>query len=185
MRLLVVVDMQNDFVSGALGFDGAADIIPGIKEKVEKYLQEDCSVLFTQDTHYEHNYAKTREGKNLPILHCVYDTEGWKIVKEFKPYLKSCGILIKEDSFGFTAWALDQTNIPDGEHDLDLEDVTEIEIVGLVTNLCVLSCAVCLQAICPNADIIVDARCCSAPNWADHENALNIMEGLQMKVINR
>jgi nicotinamidase-related amidase len=188
MRLLVVVDMQNDFIDGALGFEEASEIVPLIKQKVEEYLQEDQLVLFTQDTHFnesriEINYSSTREGKHLPIEHCISKTEGWKIHKQFKPYLLGCFVYTKYNRFGISHYDLEQ--LRNVQTRLCTETIDEIEIVGLVTNICVISCAISLQNYFNNAEITIDASCCRSNNKELHEKALDVMEGLQMKIINR
>lgn len=192
MRLLVVVDMQEDFVRGALTVPGAEEIISPIERLVKEYITTDDVVLFTRDTHYDRsdargfNYAETREGRNLPILHCVLGTEGHEIVKEFKPYLRSCYIMDKLNRFGFTQEEFEDAKVSDGEYLFDIADcITEITLVGVVTNLCVLSCAVSFQQQFPNADIVIDASCCRSNNNELHNKALDVMEGLQMTIINR
>ena len=188
MRLLVVVDMQNDFIDGALGFEEASEIVPLIKQKVEEYLQEDQLVLFTQDTHFDTTqsrlcYSSTREGKHLPIEHCISKTEGWKIHKQFKPYLLGCFVHSKYDRFGINHYDLE--NLCNIQTCLCDQPIDEIEIVGLVTNICVISCAISLQNYFNNAEITIDASCCRSNNKELHEKALDVMEGLQMKIINR
>ena len=192
MRLLVVVDMQEDFIRGALTVPGAEEIISPIEKLVKEYITADDAVLFTRDTHYEHSdtrgfsYAMTREGRNLPILHCVCGTEGHKLIKEFKPYLRSCYVMDKLNRFGFIQNEFNDAKIDDGEYLFDIADcITEITLVGVVTNLCVISCAVSFQQIFPDADIIIDASCCRSNNNELHNKALDVMEGLQMTIINR
>lgn len=192
MRLLVVVDMQEDFIRGALAVPGAEEIISPIERLVKEYITTDDIVLFTRDTHYdrsdaqEFSYARTREGRNLPILHCVLGTEGHEIAREFKPYMRSCYIMDKLNRFGFIQEEYEDAKAGEGEYLFELADcVSEITLVGVVTNLCVLSCAVCFQQQFPNADIVVDASCCRSNNSDLHNKALDVMEGLQMTIINR
>lgn len=192
MRLLAVIDMQEDFVRGVLRVPGAEEIIPGIKSKIDEYLTEDDLVLFTRDTHYDATYStkylykNTREGIYLPI-HCIESSEGWNICKEFKPFQNSCYILDKINSFGFSPEALEDASFAGGPN-LDCitnNIIDEITIVGVVTNICVLSCAVSFQTIFPNADIIVDASLCRSNDNELHDKALDVMKGLQMHIINR
>jgi nicotinamidase-related amidase len=176
-KLLVVVDMQNDFVTGKLGFPEAKEIIPRIKEKIELYVKDGHEVVFTRDTHYESIYNFTREGRALPVPHCYEDTHGWQVVDELRDDYSPH---IDKYTFGLNA---DDIHYLSGVKTLEIYD--SIEIVGLVTNLCVLSVAVCLQSNTKFAEIIVDASCCKSFDPALHEKALDVMEGLQMKVINR
>lgn len=176
-KLLVVVDMQNDFVDGALGFPEAKEIIPNIKTKIQSYLDENQDVIFTRDTHFQSLYFSTREGKHLPVTHCFVDTKGWEVVSELENKdLKH----IDKISFGLNA---EDINDLSGYKSLDKYE--SIEVVGLVTNLCVLSVAVSIQSNTKFAEIIVDASCCKSFDPVLHEKALDVMEGLQMKVINR
>lgn len=134
MRLLVVVDMQEDFIRGALTVPGAEEIISPIEKLVKEYITADDAVLFTRDTHYEHSdtrgfsYAMTREGRNLPILHCVCGTEGHKLIKEFKPYLRSCYVMDKLNRFGFIQDEFNDAKIMNLE-DLSIKS-TESLVVG-------------------------------------------------------
>lgn len=194
MRLLVVVDMQEDFIRGALAVPGAKEIVSSIENLIREYITEGDAVLFTRDTHYDHDYfnsssyTKTREGRNLPISHCIQGTKGHNIIKEYKPYMRSCYILDKSNRFGFTQYELEQAERYGCEEDYifdSIEDITEITLVGVVTNLCVLSCAISFQQYLPNADIVIDASCCRSNNSELHNKALDVMEGLQMCVINR
>lgn len=176
-KLLVVVDMQNDFVDGALGFPEAKEIIPNIKVKIQSYLDENQDVIFTRDTHFQSLYFSTREGKHLPVTHCFVDTKGWEVVSELENKdLKH----IDKISFGLNA---EDINDLSGYKSLDKYE--SIEIVGLVTNLCVLSVAVSIQSNTKFAEIIIDAACCKSFDPVLHEKALDVMEGLQMKIINR
>lgn len=186
MRLLVVVNMQEDFIRGALTVPGAEEIISPIERLVKEYITTDNAVLFTRDIHYDRSDAKefsTRESRNF---HCVCGTEGHKIIKEFKPYLRSCYVMDKLNRFGFIQDEFNDAKVDEGEYLFDLAGcITEITLVGVVTNLCVISCAVSFQQIFPNADIIIDASCCRSNNNELHNKALDVMEGLQMTIINR
>lgn len=190
MQLLVVVDMQEDFVRGALTVPGAEEIIPGIKAKVEDHLIKDDIVLFTRDTHYSKSapikylYKNSREGKYLP-MHCEESSKGWQICKEFKPFLGSCYILDKINSFGFSQDTLEDASLSATPECITNNTFDNITVVGVITNLCVLSCAVSLQTIFPSAEIIIDASLCRSNNNELHNKALDVMEGLQMTIINR
>ena len=175
-RYLFVIDYQNDFVDGALGFPGAEKLDAGIAAKVRAYGPG--RVLFTRDTHFE-NYLDTREGRLLPVTHCIRGTEGWQL-------------------YGETAAACAAVNAPAIDKLVFGMDVTdpataavlpqradEIELVGLGSNICVVSNACVLQARYPEARIIVDASLTASMDPAMHEKVLDVREGFQVKVINR
>lgn len=175
-KYLFVIDYQNDFVDGALGFPGAEKLDEKIAAKVRAYGKG--RVLFTRDTHFE-NYLTTREGKNLPVVHCIKGTQGWQV-------------------YGETAKALEEVEAPGIDKLVFGMDVTdpataavlpeaanEIELVGLVSNICVVSNAVVLQSKYPEATIIVDAACTDSFDKSLHEKVLDVLEGFQVKVINR
>lgn len=178
-KVLVVVDMQNDFVTGVLGSEYAQAIVPNVVEKIKEYLYNDDYVICTQDTHIKNNYlTNTREGAHLPIEHCISGTEGHKLIKEIA-VLKNSLQVIKYDQFGLSQFELETIDGRCGEN------VGSIEVVGIATNLCVLSVAVCLQNHYKNAEITIDAGCCASYDPVLHEKALDVLEGLQFNVINR
>lgn len=175
-RYLFVIDYQKDFVDGALGFPGAEKLDAGIAAKVRAYGKG--HVLFTRDTHFE-NYLNTREGKNLPVVHCIKGTPGW-------------------ECYGETARALAEVEAPAIDKlvfGMDISDpataavlprqADEIELVGLVSNICVVSNAVVLQSRYPEATIVVDAACTASFDKGLNEKVLDVLQGLQVKVINR
>lgn len=170
MKLLVVVDMQNDFVSGALGTPEAADIVPYVVGKVVEAVNAGDAILFTQDTHGE-NYLSTQEGKNLPVSHCVKGTEGWEIIPQLQEYTigRTC---VEKPTFGSTELA----------HLAAKGGYDEIELVGLCTDICVISNALLLKAALPETPISVDASCCAGVTRASHRNALEAMKMCQIAV---
>lgn len=178
-KLLVVIDYQNDFVSGALGFEKAITLENGIYEKINKYLDNEDKVLFTYDTHSE-DYLKTREGKNLPVLHCIDGTEGHRLYGKLAEFEgKENTVHYKKYGFGLS---------PEDMINLASEignDIAEIEILGVVTNICVVSNMVMFQSQYRNAEIIVDGSLCASFNDSLHDKTLDVIEGLQGKVINR
>ena len=178
-KLLVVIDYQNDFVDGTLGFEKAKTLEGSIYEKVKKYLQNGHKVVFTYDTHYE-EYLKTREGKNLPVAHCVKGTNGHNLYGKINEFLNSENTLHYEKE-GFGISPKDMIRLADEIGN----DINEIEIVGVVTNICVISNIVMFQSQYRNADIIVDASLCGSFDDILHEKTLDVAEGLQVKVINR
>ena len=174
-KILIVVDYQVDFVSGSLGFPGAELLDDGIAKKVLQYGQG--NVFFTRDTHQE-NYLNTREGKKLPVIHCIEGTDGWQI------YGKTAEALKKVNAVGFNKKSFGLNIEKESNGELPTE-VDSIEIVGLVSNICVLSNAVVFQTAYPDAEIIVDAKLTSCFDNALNEKTLDILKGLQVKVINR
>ena len=175
-RYLFVIDYQNDFVDGALGFPGAEKLDAKIAEKVRSYGKG--HVLFTRDTHFE-NYLQTREGRNLPVVHCIKGTPGWQVYGKTAKALEEVGAkAIDKLVFG-----MDVTD-PATAAVLP-ESADEIELVGLVSNICVVSNAVVLQSKYPEATIVVDASCTDSFDKSLHEKVLDVLEGFQVKVINR
>ena len=175
-RYLFVIDYQNDFVDGALGFPGAELLDEKISAKVRAYGKD--HVLFTRDTHFE-NYLTTREGKNLPVEHCIKGSHGWQVYGETAKALEEVGAkAIDKLVFGM--------DVSDPAVAAVLpETADEIELVGLVSNICVVSNAVVLQSKYPEATIIVDASCTDSFDKALHEKVLDVLSGFQVKVINR
>lgn len=169
MKTLIVIDVQNDFVTGSLGTKEAVAVLPNIKKKIDAYLASGNEVIFTRDTHGE-NYLKTNEGRHLPVIHCIKGTEGWQIVKEID--CPGCEHIDKP-SFGYTDWAglFKDRKMP------------EIEIVGLCTDICVISNALILKAVFPETDITVDASCCAGVTLQSHKAALLAMKSCQVNVI--
>ena len=175
-RYLFVIDYQNDFVDGALGFPGAEKLDEKIAKKILAYGPG--RVLFTRDTHFE-NYLDTREGKNLPVVHCVKGTHGWQVYGRTAQALEQVGAkAIDKLVFGM--------DVSDPATAAVLpEKADEIELVGLVSNICVVSNAVVLQSRYPEATIIVDAACTDSFDKTLHEKVLDVLSGFQVKVINR
>lgn len=172
-NILLVIDMQNDFIDGALGTKEAIAIVPKVKEKIENF---DGLVLFTRDTH-ETWYMETQEGKNLPVPHCIRGTEGWQIRPELDALRKTEAI--DKETFGSSDLAGELVAL--NEED----EIGSITLVGLCTDICVISNAMIAKAFLPEVPIIVDAACCAGVSVASHENALNAMEVCQIKIVNR
>ena len=171
-KVLVVVDMQNDFIDGALGTKEAVAIVPGVKEKIENF---DGVVLFTRDTH-ETNYLDTQEGKKLPVPHCIRDTEGWQIRSELDALRKTEPI--DKETFRFHR-LLQENWWQMLDEDNEIESIT---FVGLCTDICVISNALLAKASLPEVPIIVDAKCCAGVTPESHENALKAMEVCQIQI---
>ena len=175
-RYLFVIDYQNDFVDGALGFPGAEKLDEKIAAKVRAYGEG--HVLFTRDTHFE-NYLETREGRNLPVVHCVRGTPGWECYGETAKALAE----VKAPAIDKLVFGMDVSD-PAVAAVLP-EHADEIELVGLVSNICVVSNAVVLQSKYPEATIIVDASCTDSFDKSLHEKVLDVLSGFQVKVVGR
>lgn len=172
-KLLIVVDFQNDFVDGALGFEGAKHVAQPIYDKLSSYHKEGHDVIFTRDTH-DKNYLQTQEGKNLPIIHCIKDSFGWEIYGGAKEFAKEHALKIfDKEAFG----SLELGNfIKDRGYD-------SVEIAGLVSNICVVSTAVIVKAALPEAEVIVDTKATDSYDQKLHKASLDVMEGFQVKIL--
>ncbi len=168
MKTLIVVDMQKDFIDGALGTKEAVAIVPNVVKKIQEYRDRGDQIIFTRDTHQK-NYLETQEGKKLPVEHCIEGTEGWQITKELE--VKAEDIVINKVTFGHV-W---DKNVIKGD---------EIELVGLCTDICVISNALGLKAVLPETPIKVDASCCAGVTPQSHSNALEAMKMCQIDVNN-
>lgn len=166
-KVLIVVDMQNDFVTGVLGTKEARVIVPNIQKKIKEYKDRGDQAIFTMDTHGK-KYMDSLEGKYLPVPHCIKHTEGWKFISEL--YMEDCKKILKY-TFGFRNW----------KRFID-EDVTEIELCGVCTDICVVSNALILRAIYPDMVIKVDASCCAGVTPEKHKAALETMKSCQIDV---
>ncbi len=172
-RLLIVVDMQKDFVDGALGFEGAESIIPGIAGRISEYLDAGDEVVYTLDTHQD-NYMYTMEGKNLPVPHCIKGSEGHKLVDELSDLLSGCRAFEKP-TFG----SMELGNYINFNRDL----YSSIELCGLVSNICVVSNTVIAKAAAPEAEIIVDPALTKGMDQAMTDAALDVMRSIHVKVL--
>lgn len=171
-KLLFVIDMQNDFIDGALGTKEAQAIVPAVKEKI---IEFDGSVYFTRDTHFD-NYLETQEGRNLPIPHCIKDTEGWQIREELQKFITTK--IIDKPTFGSAVMSVVLMQLQQKE---PIESVT---FIGLCTDICVISNVMIAKAFLPEAEIIVDASCCAGVTPESHKTALEAMKACQVTVIN-
>ena len=172
-KILIVIDMQNDFIDEALGTKEAVSIVEAVKEKIRSFPAED--VIATMDTHDE-GYMQTQEGKNLPVMHCIKGTDGWKIRPDIAELLTGAKIYEKP-TFGSTALAADLK-------DLSEKEEIELELIGLCTDICVVSNALLLKASMPEVRISVDAACCAGVTPQKHLAALETMRSCQIDVKN-
>ena len=169
-KILIVVDMQNDFISGSHGTPEAETIVPYVKAKIEEYEKNGDTVVYTRDTHTP-LYPDTREGKRLPVPHCIKETCGWQIEKSLN---KDVMIIFDKPTFGSVALAEFVTD----------EMFTSVELCGLCTDICVISNAMLIKAYLPEADITVDAAACAGTTPENHKNALSAMKMCQIDITN-
>ncbi|HPO05014.1 MAG TPA: cysteine hydrolase [Bacillota bacterium] len=174
-KVLIVVDMQNDFIDGALGTKEASAIVPAVVSKIANHKG---IVVYTRDTH-QPGYLSTQEGKYLPVLHCVEGTQGWGLKDEIKLLAdRNENLIFDKDTFG-------SKGLIEYLADLDKEDqIEEVQLVGLCTDICVISNALSIKAFFPEVPIIVDAECCAGVTPSSHKNAISAMKMCQVIIIN-
>ena len=172
-KVLIVVDMQKDFIDGALGFEGADKIIPGIIEKIMEFEAAGDEIVYTLDTHFE-NYMETQEGKNLPVPHCIKGSEGHGLCDELKDLLadKRSFEKLTFGSIGLAEYLKENAS-----------DISAIEVCGLVSNICVLSNAVIAKAAAPEAEVIVDSKLTASFAPDLHQATLDVLKGIQVTVL--
>ena len=168
MKYLIVVDMQVDFITGSLGSPLATAIVPKVVEKVKGF---EGKVIFTRDTHFE-NYMNTREGKNLPVPHCIKDSDGWQICEELKPF---ADFVVDKRTFG-------SIELPALLGSFG-EPIESIELCGLCTDICVISNAMVLKAAFPEVPITVDSSCSAGVTVESHNTALAAMKAVQIEIV--
>ena len=169
MKYLIVVDMQNDFIDGALGTAEAQAIVPYVREQIASF---DGKVLFTRDTHYD-DYMQTQEGKNLPVPHCIKDTHGWQI----HPDLEALRVTEPIDKITFGAKELPEQLQKE-------ENIESVTFMGLCTDICVISNAMLVKAFLPEVPLLVDAKGCAGVTPASHDTALAAMKAVQVTILN-
>lgn len=171
-RCLIVVDFQNDFVTGSLGFPKAQSLTPAIAQKIKDYRASGDEILFTFDTHTA-SYLDTQEGIHLPVIHCVRGTDGHRLHPDIEKLRQPDDICFQKTTFG-SAELMDH---------LRQHPYTSIELCGLVSNICVISNAVIAKAAQPETPVLIDVRCTAGADPAMHDAALLVMQGLQMQLI--
>ena len=164
-KTLIVVDMQNDFIDMALGTPEAVAILPAVRAKIAAYAAAGYEIIYTRDTHGE-DYLNTPEGKKLPVPHCIRGTKGWELADGL--YVEGCKIIDKPN-FGWPNWKE--------------ESLEEVELIGLCTDICVVSNALIIKAVFPDAVVKVDKTCCAGVTPASHEAAITTMGMCQIDVI--
>lgn len=187
-KILVIVDMQNDFVTGSLGGENQKNIVSNVIDLTKQAIKEDWLILATLDTHTLSGYNKSREGKHLNINHCILGTEGHKLIPEISELVKDYHKFIevpKIDSFGLSDVDRLRQNINYNFSYMYISGIDELEfhICGLVTNMCVLSTAVSLQNYFTRSEIYIHQDACASFDNDLHKEALDIMAGLQMNII--
>lgn len=171
MNILLVIDMQNDFIDGALGSREAVDILPLVVDKVRNFAGR---VLFTRDTHFN-NYLDTQEGRNLPVKHCIKDSPGWQIHAQLQPY-------VQEEPINKLSFGSSELAIRLAEENLR-QPIDCITLIGLCTDICVIANAMTIKSFLPEVRIQVDARCCAGVTPVSHQQALQAMKACQIEII--
>ena len=169
MKVLVVVDMQNDFIDGSLGTEEAVQIVDKVREKIKKFTG---TVIYTMDTHYD-NYFETKEGKNLPVKHCIKGTEGWNIREGI---YDGKSLVVEKNTFG-------SNELVEELKKIDSKDrIESIELIGLCTDICVVSNSILIKTSFPENDVIVDSKCCAGVTSQSHRNALETMKMCHIEI---
>ena len=164
-KTLIVVDMQNDFIHMALGTPEAVAIVPRVKAKIQACRDAGYEIIYTRDTHGP-EYLSTPEGKKLPVEHCIRGSKGWEIADGL--YVPGCKI-INKPNFGWPHW--------------DQEVLEDVELIGLCTDICVVSNALIIKATFPDAAVKVDKTCCAGVTPESHEAALTTMQMCQIDIL--
>ena len=169
-KAIIVIDMQNDFVYGVLSTEQVREMLPRLIDKLEKVVKEkSADLIFTQDTHKE-DYLTTQEGRNLPIVHCIKNSEGWEIISDMKRFTRSAKAVIEKKTFG-------STRLPSL-----IKPYREVEFVGVCTDICIISNALLVKAFYPELVVSVDAKCCAGTTPESHATALAAMKACQCKI---
>jgi nicotinamidase-related amidase len=168
-NILVVVDMQKDFIDGALGTKEAVAIVDNVAEKIKSF---DGEVVFTRDTHFD-NYMETQEGKKLPVPHCIKDTEGWQLDKKLEVIKTPDMKIFDKLTFGSVELA---------EYLKSIKDLESVTLIGLCTDICVISNALLIKANLPEVKISVIEKCCAGVTPDSHKNAIEAMKMCQIEI---
>ena len=170
---LIVVDMQNDFINGSLGTPEAVSIVPKVADKIRTF---DGEIIVTKDTHFG-DYLDSAEGKKLPVEHCIRGTEGWNLHPEIEEALS------EKDYHTLEKLTFGSVDLPDMLFELTPDEEISIELVGLCTDICVVSNALILKAFFPDVNISVDSSCCAGVTPESHESALDTMKSCQIDIL--
>lgn len=169
-KVLIVVDMQKDFIDGALGTKEAVAIVDNVAKRIQEYEGE---VVFTKDTHFE-NYLETNEGKHLPVVHCIKDTAGWELDEKIEKLRNAHMKVFEKITFGSTQL---------GEYLKTIKDLEEVELVGLCTDICVISNALLIKAFLPEIKVAVRENCTAGVTVESHSNAIAAMKMCQVEIL--
>ncbi|WP_026506678.1 cysteine hydrolase family protein [Butyrivibrio sp. MC2013] len=186
-KVLIVVDMQNDFVDGVLGSKEAVAIVPAVKERVAEALKEGYHIIMTRDTHFD-SYMETEEGANLPVPHCIKDTKGWEIIPALTSFEDQADIIDKltfgSDELAALLKKLDK-EMGGSENARIKADagIEEVELIGLCTDICVISNALLTKAALPNAHVKVRRECCAGVSPESHDTALEAMKACHIEIV--
>lgn len=170
-KALVVVDMQNDFITGVLGNDACRAVVPRVVERVREAVNDQTDLIFSMDTHQD-NYLSTQEGRKLPVPHCIQNTDGWKIIPELAETAEKKGTVFTKETFGSR----------DIAEYIRVHGYEEVELIGVCTDICVISNAMTIKAFVPEAEISVNAACCAGVTPQSHETAIEAMRGCQINI---
>ena len=184
MKLLAVIDMQIDFINGALGTKEAEAIVPNVCERI-KQADKNTVIILTRDTHAE-NYLNTLEGEKLPVEHCIYETDGWMIHPDVLEAVRESGVkyhICNKFTFGMEMMGWHEAIDDLSDWPTTGQYVEEVEIMGIDTSICVLSNAIILRAMFPNMPIKVISDCCSSITPEAHERALETMKLCQIDIV--
>lgn len=172
-NVLAVIDMQNDFIDGALGTKEAQAIVGNVADCIKRYAAEGAQVVYTRDTHFD-NYMETQEGRNLPVPHCIKGTAGWEIREELKALQNDDTKIFDKLTFGSVELA---------EYLKGIEGLESVTLIGLCTDICVISNAMVIKANLPEVQIKVVESCCAGVTPQSHRNALEAMKMCQIEVV--
>lgn len=171
-KVLVVIDMQNDFITGVLGNSECRAVVPHVVKRVQEAVNDHTDLLFSQDTHQE-NYLSTQEGRKLPIPHCIENTDGWNIIPELEETAEQKGIVFKKETFGSR----------DIAEYVKAHGYEEVELIGVCTDICVISNAMTIKSFVPEAEISVNEACCAGVTPQSHRTAVEAMKACQINLI--
>jgi len=184
-NLLVVIDMQNDFITGPLGNKECKSIVPNVINKINEASQNGCEIVFTLDTHGK-NYLSTQEGKKLPVEHCIENTDGWKLVPEIENELSKVISLEKEEDNiydNYTCFKKNTFGCTELGDFVACGNYDSVTLVGVCTDICVISNALLIKAFSTETEIVIDASCCAGVTLESHKTALEAMKTCQITVI--
>lgn len=171
-KALLVIDMQNDFITGVLGNNECRAVVQQVVKRVQEAIEEGTDIIFSQDTHQE-GYLSTQEGRKLPVPHCIKDTDGWEIIPELAETAVRKGIVFTKETFGSTTIA---------EY-VKAHNYDEVELIGVCTDICVISNAMIIKAFNPELEIFIRESCCAGVTPQSHQTAIEAMKACQINIL--